>query len=190
MRPDTSALVLGSGQRSDVVNIAAARQMDVPVLRRRSGGGAVLVRPGDLLWVDVLVPRSDPLWHPDVGRAFEWLGRAWQEALAACGVAGEVHTGPYEPGPWGSLVCFAGRGPGEVSVDGAKVLGLSQRRNSACARFQSGLLRHWTPEVLAGLFALPVSKRSTLERHLAGCAGGVPLGEDKVLSAFQRVLTS
>ena len=190
MRPDSCALVLGSGQRSDVVDVSAARKMDLPVLRRRSGGGAVLVRPTDLLWVDVLVPRSDPLWHPDVGRAFEWLGRAWQQALAACGVVGEVHTGPYEPGPWGSLVCFAGRGPGEVSVDGAKVLGLSQRRNSACARFQSGLLRRWVPEALAGLFAMPASKRSTLERDLAGCAGGVPIAEDKILAAFRRALTS
>ncbi len=190
MRPDSGALVLGSGQRPDVVDVAAARRRNLPVLRRRSGGGAVLVRPGELLWVDVLVPRSDPLWHPDVGRAFEWLGKAWQRALAACGVAGEVHAGPYEPGPWGSLVCFAGRGPGELIVEGAKVLGLSQRRSSTCARFQSGLLRHWVPDALTGLLALPPPERSALEGHLAGCARGVPLSEDQLLAAFRQALAA
>ncbi|HMK10933.1 MAG TPA: hypothetical protein VK461_05105, partial [Acidimicrobiales bacterium] len=49
------ALVLGSAQSLvDVPGLA--------VCQRRSGGGAVLVRPGEVLWVDVIVPRGDPLW--------------------------------------------------------------------------------------------------------------------------------
>ena len=34
-----------------------------------------LVVPGELVWVDVFVPTGDPVWEPDVGRAFEKL--AW-----------------------------------------------------------------------------------------------------------------
>ena len=188
MRPVAGAVVLGSGQRPGVVDAAAARRRGLPILRRRSGGGVVLVSPADLLWVDVVVPRGDPLWHPDAGRAFVWLGRAWQRALARCGIAAEVHEGAYEAGRWGSLVCYAGRGPGEVFVDGRKVVGLSQRRTGTCARFQSGLLRRWEPSELAGLCAPAGREREALAQDLAGCAAGVAVGEDRLLGALREAL--
>ena len=66
----------------------------IEVVRRRSGGGAVLLVPGEVLWVDVVVPRDDALWDDDVGRATHWLGELWVRALTRCGVAGAtVHTG-------------------------------------------------------------------------------------------------
>ena len=136
------------------------------------------------------MPRDDPLWHPDVGRAFLWLGRAWQRALAACGIAGDVHEGAYEAGRWGSLVCYAGRGPGEVFVAGRKVVGLSQRRSGTCARFQSGLLRRWNPSEVAGLCALPEPERAALARDLAGSAAGVPVAEDRMLAALGAALSA
>ncbi len=190
MRPVAGAIVLGSGQRPGVVDAVAARRRNLPILRRRSGGGVVLVSSADLLWVDVVVPRDDPLWHPDVGRAFLWLGRAWQRALAECGIAGEVHEGAYEAGRWGSLVCYAGRGPGEVFVAGRKVVGLSQRRSGTCARFQSGLLLRWNPSELAGLCALPDPEREALARDLAGAAAAPEVSEDRMLAAFRAALTA
>ena len=39
--------------------------------------------PGEVLWVDVVVPADDPLWDDDVGRATHWLGELWAAALAA-----------------------------------------------------------------------------------------------------------
>ena len=188
MRPIAGAIVLGSGQRPDVMDAAAARRRNLPILRRRSGGGMVLVSRADLLWVDVLVPRGDPWWDPDIGRAFVWLGRAWQRALADCGVSGEVYEGAYKAGRWGSLVCFAGRGPGEVFVQGRKVVGLSQRRSSTCARFQSGLLQRWDPSELAGLCALPEPERAVLARDLAACAVGVAVPEDRIFRALGQAL--
>ena len=175
MRPASGAVVLGSGQRPGAVDATAARRRGLTVLRRRSGGGVVLVSPADLLWVDVVVPRGDPLWHPDTGRSFLWLGDLWRRALSRSGVAAEVHEGRYEPGAWGSLVCFAGRGPGEVFVAGRKVIGLSQRRTAAGARFQCGVLLRWDPAALADLLVLPAERRETLERDLATCAAGVDL---------------
>ena len=136
------ALVLGSAQP----------WIDVPgleVCRRRSGGGAVLVRPGEVLWIDVLLPRGDPLWDDDVGRAAHWLGETWRDALGV----GVVHTGPMIRTPWSSAICFAGVGPGEVLLDDAKVVGISQRRSRAGARFQCAVLRTWDPTELARVFA-------------------------------------
>lgn len=188
MRPAAGALVLGSGQRPGVVDAAAARRNGLMVVRRRSGGGVVLVSPGDLLWVDIVIPRDDPLWHPDVGGAFLWLGHLWRSVLAGCGIAAEVHEGRYEPGPWGSLVCFAGHGPGEVFVAGRKVVGLSQRRGRAGARFQCGLLRRWDPAFLAELLVPPAERRGMLERDLAACAAGLEVSERRILDALVMAL--
>lgn len=184
MRPDAGAVVVGSGQPATDVDAGAARRRRLPVLRRRSGGGVVLVSRADLLWIDVLVPRDDPLWDPDIGRAFAWLGRAWQGALARCGLDAEVHAGPHEAGRWGSLVCFAGRGPGEVFVEGQKAVGLSQRRTRTGARFQTGLLRRWEPDEFAALLAVPEPERGALVADLETCARGVSIPEAGVLSAF------
>jgi lipoate-protein ligase A len=136
------ALVLGSTQPW----IDAA---GIEVCRRRSGGGAVLVRPHEVLWIDVLLPRDDPLWDDDVARAAHWLGETWRDALGV----GVVHTGRMIRTFWSSAICFAGVGPGEVLVDGAKVVGISQRRTRAGARFQCAVMRTWDPSELARIFA-------------------------------------
>lgn len=188
MRPASGAVVLGSGQRPGAVDATAARRRGLTVLRRRSGGGVVLVSPADLLWVDVVVPRDDPLWHPDTGRSFLWLGDLWRRALGRSGVAAEAHEGRYEPGAWGSLVCFAGRGPGEVFVAGRKVIGLSQRRTASGARFQCGVLLRWDPAALADLLVLPAEQREALERDLAACAAGIDLSEHRILDALLAAL--
>jgi lipoate---protein ligase len=112
----------------------------------------VLLDPGAVLWVDVELPRDDPLWDDDLGRAAWWVGELFAAALGA----GDVHRGALHRGRWGELVCFAGLGPGEVTVDGAKVVGISQRRTRAGARFQCAVPRRWEPERLAGLLAVDV----------------------------------
>ncbi len=188
MRPTSRAIVLGSGQHPRVVNAPAAHRRNLTVLRRRSGGGIVLVSLTDLLWVDVLVPRDDSLWEPDVGRAFAWLGHAWRRALDNCGVAAEVYDGGYQAGSWGSLVCFAGRGPGEVFWEGRKVVGLSQKRSRDGARFQCGVPLRWEPSELVELLEVPAGDRAPLERHLAVCAGSLGIPADRLLEAFVETL--
>lgn len=130
LRPVAPALILGSaspdlfgGMRTDLV-------------RRQSGGGLVWLDPGTSAWVDVFVPTGDPLWHSDVGTAFHWLGRTLAAAFADVGVPASMHPGPYEAGPSDGLVCFASLGPGEVVVDGRKLVGISQRRTREGSRFQ------------------------------------------------------
>lgn len=143
------AIVLGSTQPDDVVDRHAAAAAGVDVVRRRSGGGAVWVAPDDPIWVDVLIPRDDPLWTDDVGHAFLPVGRAWADALTSAGLADcTVHDGPLAPTEWSSLVCFSGTGPGEVLRGGRKVVGISQRRTRAGARFQCAVLRRWDPSSL------------------------------------------
>lgn len=143
------AIVLGSTQSDDVVDGRAAAAAGVEVVRRRSGGGAVWVAPDDPIWVDVVVPRDDPQWSDDVGRAFLPVGRAWSSALAVVGIDGtSVHDGAMVRTAWSDLVCFSGTGPGEVMLGGRKVVGISQRRSRAGARFQCAIPRWWDPAPL------------------------------------------
>lgn len=171
-RPTGTAVVLGSTQRPEVVAPAADR---VGVVRRRSGGGAVLVSPDDPVWIDVWVPVGDPLWTADVTRAFAWLGAAWGSALESLGLTGVGVQGP-EPGactPWSTLVCFGGIGAGEVTVDGRKAVGLAQRRDRHGAWFHGACLLRWDPSDLLGALALDEDGRAAAATGLADAAVGV-----------------
>ena len=182
--PTGPALVLGSTQRDEVVDQVACRRAGIDVVRRRSGGGAVLVEP-DGLWVDVLLPAADPLADDDVARAFLWLGAAWSAALEAVGVPSAVHQGGLCTTPWSRLVCFGGLGTGEV-VDsaGRKLVGIAQRRTRAGARFQCMALGSWEPAGLLGLLSLPSDERAEATSALADVARAVPAPLDALRSAF------
>ncbi len=176
--PPAPALVLGSTQPTSVVRPGA----EVEVVRRRSGGGAVLVVPGDVLWVDLIVSAGDDLWDDDVGRAAHWLGQVWARALGELGVAADVHTGGLVSAPFSSEVCFAGLGPGEVTVDGRKVVGTSQRRTRGSARFQCAAVGRWDPGALADLLA------GVDAEAIAEVATGVGVPLDELLATFLRQL--
>jgi lipoate-protein ligase A len=173
------ALVLGSAQPEDGVDREAAAAAGIDVVRRHSGGGAVLLVPGEHLWVDVLLPAGDPRWHDDVGRAAHWVGDVWAAALADVGVDAAVHRGPMQPSEWSRAVCFAGLGPGEVTAAGRKVVGISQRRSRAGARFQSVALARWDPVTLGALVGVDPAA-------IAGAAGGVGVALAALEAAFLR----
>jgi lipoate-protein ligase A len=98
MAPADSALVLGSSQPGDVADALACRQAGVSIVRRRSGGGAVLIEPGAQLWVDLLLPAGDALSEADVGRAAWWAGEAWASALSP-GALGPTARAPSALAP-------------------------------------------------------------------------------------------
>ncbi|HVT42394.1 MAG TPA: hypothetical protein VHD39_05375 [Acidimicrobiales bacterium] len=153
-----TSLVLGSTQRPEVVTDAAMRARGVTLARRRGGGGAVYVEKGDPLWLDAWIPRDDPLWRRDVAVAAEWVGHWWRAVLGTRGIGDlEIHAGRAAPGEWGDLVCFAGRGPGEVFAGGRKVVGLSQWRAREGALFSSCAYAHWDPRPLVDLLDLPTA---------------------------------
>ncbi|MGE0877640.1 MAG: hypothetical protein AB7L13_06870 [Acidimicrobiia bacterium] len=182
------ALVLGSAQSDDIVAAEAASALGVDVVRRRSGGGAVLLTPGDTLWVDLVVPAGDVLWDNDVGRAFHWLGHVWSTALAAAGAgSSRVHTGPMMTTPLSRLVCFAGTGPGEVLIGGRKAVGMSQRRNRAGARFQCALYAEWHADVMSAVLAAhpPVEELAAVV-HAFGASPSLAELESAFLAAVNE----
>jgi lipoate---protein ligase len=184
------ALVLGSSQPESEVDQDAANRAGVDVVRRRSGGGAVLVEPGTVVWVDLIIPAGDRLWQSDVGEATWWVGATWAAALG--GVAAgptRVWRGGMRRTPWSDRVCFAGLGPGEVCLDTRKVVGVSQRRTRVGALFQTAALLQWDPAALLSLLRLDRVEREQGGADLAGVAAGVgPEHAGAVVDAFLAAL--
>ena len=92
---------------------------------------------------------------------------------ARSGVDGlTVHAGKSEPGPLGDLVCFAGRGPGEVFAGGRKLVGLSQWRAREGALFSSCLYTRWDPDPLTALLVAGEGGRGGLADSVPRRRGG------------------
>ena len=157
-------LVLGSTQSERDVDLRVVDTLRVDVVRRRSGGGAVLLMPGEFVWLDLVIPAGDFLWLNDVGAAMVWVGELWQRTLAQFGVAGEVHRSGLVTTEWSRQVCFAGVGTGEVMVGDSKLVGISQRRTREYARFQSMCHLRWRPELVAAMVAPPHPTAAAIAR--------------------------
>jgi lipoate---protein ligase len=137
-------LVLGRHAVDPDLDGDAIAAEGVEVLKRSSGGGPVLW-DGDLLALDVVLPRGHRLAADDVVAAYRWLGEALADALRAVGVpdvevidVARARAAGAAPGP-AADACFGGLSPWEVLADGRKVVGLSQTRRRPGALLQAGV---------------------------------------------------
>lgn len=147
VRAQSPAIVLGSSQQENVIDVDGAHYAGFDVFTRRTGGGAVLV-DNTALWVDVMLPRDHQLWTDDVSASMLWLGESWARVLTQLSPVTTfvVHRGPMVRSVVSDAVCFAGRAPGEVSVGEKKIVGISQRRSREGARFQCVVYSHWSSD--------------------------------------------
>ena len=181
--PDDAAFVIGSTQPGPV------GAPDRPMVRRRSGGGGVLMEPGRLLWVDLVVPRGDPWWDDDVGRAADPVGRAWATAIGRLGLAPAVHTGGLASSPWSRSLCFAGLGPGEVTVERRKVVGIAQRRTRAGACFQCAVPLEAPGRTSVEAAGLTGVDAQAALAHLERSAGAIDRPVPALLAGLRAALT-
>lgn len=135
LHPSGPAIVMGSAQKPEAF-VGDFDGAGVELAPRRSGGGAVFIDPDATVWVDVLAPRGSRWWSDDLAQTFLAVGHAWNRALAACGVEGAVFADAPAKVAEARLACWAGLGWGEVTVEGVKIVGLSQRRTRWGARIQ------------------------------------------------------
>jgi lipoate-protein ligase A len=190
-RADTSTLVLGSSQRHESVDTEAASRQGIDVVRRRSGGGGVLLWPGEFVWLDLEIPADDDLWSDDVGRSMWWVGELWCAALAEFEPLATVHRGRLQRTRWSTDVCFAGTGPGEVVVGDAKLVGISQRRTRQAARFQTMVHLRWRPDVVASLVAGSAAAEELTAEELAPlvktCTASAAIITERLIAALHRL---
>jgi lipoate-protein ligase A len=195
IEPTDAAVVLGSAQRLSTLELGEVARRGLGVVRRRSGGGAVVVEPEASSWFDVWLPAADALFEHDVSRSAHWLGEVVVEALDLLGVAAQrVRAGDVdrssEGSRWAPLVCFASSSAGEVLVEGRKAVGVSQRRTRAGARFQVVILHRFDPGATASLCALDPTEQQRLAAHLSRSVTAVPVERAAVRDAVDRVLAT
>lgn len=181
------AIVLGSTQDADIVDAHRVARDGVDVVRRSSGGGAVVVAPAAQVWLEVWLPRHDPLWDDDVIASSWWLGETWARGLEGLGASNLlVHRGRSTRTEWSDIVCFAGLGPGEVTWGTAKVVGIAQRRTRHGARFGSLALVSWDPASLLSLLALGARRAPPADDGSGGTGASYAL--DEVATGIRRLL--
>lgn len=190
VRPRAAAVVLGSTTPEEMVDRAVAHQHGLELVRRRSGGGAVVVAPGAQVWLDLFLPAGDPLFDTDIARTALWLGERWAEAFQALEVRGpiEVHHGGLAEGRFGRLACFSGLGPGEVTVAGAKVVGCSQRRDRFGAWLHSMALLDQRQVDLADVLNLDAGARAGLRMTLSSSTATVAIAAADLELALRAAL--
>ncbi len=139
---EPAALVLGSAQRDDEVDRDACAAAGVAIVRRGTGGGAVLCDSGVLL-IDIAVPRGHDLGIDDVTEAYRPLGEALAAGLAALGVetrlvaVDDARASDAARRAAARRACWAGISPYELLLpDGRKLVGLAQRRRQGAVLHQ------------------------------------------------------
>lgn len=175
--PTSPAVVVGSAQPCGDFDAARCRELGFELVRRHSGGGAVLVVPGAQVWLDLHVPAGDELWRADLIASSAWVGELWRDALRATG-NGEglaVHAGRLVVTPWSGRICFAGLGPGEVTRGRRKVTGLAQRRDRSGAWFFTMALVRPEQHRLATLLATGEDAELEAQLRAGTGAAGCPV---------------
>lgn len=177
---DKPTMVFGTAQK----NMSLSADIECEYVSRKSGGGAVFLEPDEVLWVDFVIPRKDPLWCNDIGQSSVWLGELWVEAMKEIGVQGTVHHEETRKNKLSSLICFAGLTTGEVTVLGKKTIGISQRRTREGAWFQCAALFSWSAKKMVDL--LKLEPRKKIIDDLLELAAPIKGNPDELLSALVK----
>ncbi len=151
-------VVLGYGNREATeANLEACRQDGVPVLRRMSGGGAVVLGPGCLAYALILPVDA----HPDLrsvtgtNRLVMETHRALIERLIGCAVRVQGHT--------------------DLTVDDHKFSGNSQRRGRRAVLFHGTFLLAFDLECIARYLPMPTARPEyRRDRGHAGFVTNIP----------------
>lgn len=124
---------LGYGQRLDGrIDAGAAEAMGIGLVRRATGGSAILHEGPDLeITYSVTAAAGDFDGAGDLLQTYRWIGEGLLAGLHALGAPVEmVPVQPSDPAAMPAF-CFARTGSFELEVDGHKLVGSAQRRQGA-----------------------------------------------------------
>ena len=118
---------LGLGQREEILDLDAVRAAGLDVVRRPTGGQALL-HDRELTY-SVVASQQDPVVGGTLMQSYHAISEALLAGLSRLGISGE--GAPCEPRPASGLtpVCFASASAEEVLVGGRKLLASAQWRS-------------------------------------------------------------
>ena len=165
------AISLGYGQPLDgSIDLDAATRMDIGLVRRPTGGSAILHEGPDLELTYSVVGAADDFPGADELLAtYRWIGTALAAGLKMLGVPAEmVPVQPSNPEAMPAF-CFARTGSYELEVGGRKLVGSAQRRQGAGFLQHGSVMLGAAPQRLRRLFPAevdPLAGMTTLEAVL------------------------
>jgi lipoate-protein ligase A len=131
-------VVLGYANRSAIeVNLSTCRELDIPVLRRCTGGGTVLQGPGVLNY-SLIVRTDDSCLFHSIAAANKFILERHRDTLA------KLIKAPVE---W--------RGQTDLAIGGLKCAGNAQRRRRRFLLFHGSFLLHLDLGLLEKILPLP-----------------------------------
>lgn len=188
---DPPTLSLGYGQPLDGrVDLAAAAQLGLGVVRRPTGGSAILHEGPDLeLTYSVTAAAGDFEGADDLLATYQWIGRALEAGLNALGApVAMVSVQPSDPRSMPAF-CFARTGSYELEAGGRKVVGSAQRRQAAGFLQHGAVMLGADPARLARVFPSsrdPLAGMTTLEAVL-GRRPSFDETQARLAEGFRRV---
>lgn len=143
-------VTLGYFQKGrDVVNLDACRKLGFDVVRRITGGRAVL--HADEVTYAVIAPEADTVFPGGIAANYHVIARVLQQTLAACGLQTTITSGRHAV-PQDDAVqrsaCFTAPALSELVYSGCKMTGSAQKR------FSRAFLQHGSIPVEVDLDAL------------------------------------
>jgi lipoyl(octanoyl) transferase len=159
-----TALSLGYGQPIDAnIDLAQCRALGIDVVRRPTGGRAVL-HDREVTY-SVVIRADDPRVASGVLASYLTISLALIRGLAYLGISAELlplRRGPQQSSKETSPVCFATPSSFEVAVCGRKVIGSAQRRVHGVIMQHGSIPLAWDLDKMCAVFGIaPCGGRST-----------------------------
>ncbi len=172
-------LSIGCLQQISDVDAAACQRAGIPIVRRASGGTAVLHE--HTLAFSLLVPPGHPLAVSDIVESYRMLAPPAQLALRSLGISAELvrleEAQRGRPNGFGSAACFAALSPYELVVGSRKLVGNSQLRRRGAILHHAVMMLDFNPGRFAGFLKTgsldEVRRLSALLDVRIGSLGGV-----------------
>ena len=177
---------LGRAQTEAEVDLDAARAWGLDVVRRATGGGAILHNEDELTYA-VVLPLDAPGLPRDIAGTFAHLSAGVVEGLRILGVPAEIESVADNTR---EALCYVRRQGTNVVARGRKISGGAQRRTDRAVLQHGTVIVTRDDERMARLFRTP---RADIEARVTSLeAEGVRVPRDKLVDAladgFRRTL--
>lgn len=147
----TPSITIGAFQRLSDINMDYCRDMGIPIVRRPTGGRAIL--HGNDLTYSFSSPNTAPFFSEGLLKSYSYISEAFLRGFREMGIPVQLKS-RRERGRvlTGSALCFQSVSYGEITLNGKKLLGSAQKRWKRGFLQQGSLLLKTNSEEMQRVF--------------------------------------